>query len=79
MRIDPAFGDDESFSRLCREAEARGISILLDGVFNHTGADSRYFDIYSRYGGGAYKNPDSPIAAGIISGQRMMNMSAGGG
>ena len=60
MRIDPAFGDDESFSRLCREAEARGISILLDGVFNHTGADSRYFDIYSRYGGGAYKNPDSP-------------------
>ena len=60
MRIDPAFGDDESFSRLCREAEARGVSILLDGVFNHTGADSRYFDIYSRYGGGAYKNPDSP-------------------
>lgn len=60
MRIDPAFGDDESFSRLCREAEARGVSILLDGVFNHTGADSRYFDIYSRYGDGAYKNPDSP-------------------
>lgn len=60
MRIDPAFGDEESFARLCGEARKRGISVLLDGVFNHTGADSRYFDRYSRYGGGAYKNPDSP-------------------
>ena len=31
------------------EANALGIRIMLDGVFSHTGADSRYFDKFSRY------------------------------
>ena len=61
MKIDPAFGDDEVFARLCSEAESYGIRIICDGVFNHTGADSRYFDKYSRYGGtGAYNSQLSP-------------------
>ena len=47
--IDPALGDERSFSRLAEEAGKRGIRLILDGVFNHCGADSRYFDYYNQY------------------------------
>ena len=60
LRIDPMLGTEEDFRLLCEEAHKRGISVLLDGVFSHTGADSRYFDIYNRYGNGAYHDPNSP-------------------
>lgn len=61
MRIDPAFGDEAVFQRLCAEAEARGIRILLDGVFNHTGDDSKYFNKYGHYNSlGAYQSKESP-------------------
>ena len=60
MRIDPMFGDEAGFSRLCSEALDRGIRILCDGVFSHTGSDSRYFDIHDRYGDGACHHQDSP-------------------
>ena len=34
---------------------------MLDGVFSHTGSDSRYFNREGRYGeGGAYRDPNSP-------------------
>ncbi|HML49623.1 MAG TPA: glycoside hydrolase family 13 protein, partial [Clostridia bacterium] len=42
-RVDPWLGDEGDFARLCQEAEALGIRVLLDGVFSHTGADSEYF------------------------------------
>ena len=45
---------------LCAAAEKRGIRVILDGVFSHTGADSRYFDRENRFGGGAYGDPQSP-------------------
>ena len=62
-RIDPILGSEEEFCQLCREAGAHGIRIMLDGVFSHTGADSRYFDKYSRYDElGAYESPDSPYS-----------------
>ena len=48
-RVDPLLGDEESFERLCRAASEKGIRILLDGVFSHTGDDSRYFNRYGRY------------------------------
>ncbi|NCC67193.1 MAG: DUF3459 domain-containing protein [Clostridia bacterium] len=61
MKLDPSFGDDEVFARLCTEAKSFGIRVICDGVFNHTGADSRYFDKFSRYGGaGAYNRKSSP-------------------
>lgn len=47
--IDPAFGDLDTFRTLTAEAAARGIHIILDGVFNHTSSDSIYFDRYGRY------------------------------
>lgn len=48
-RIDPLLGTESDFSALCDEAKRLGIRIILDGVFNHTGADSRYFNKYKRY------------------------------
>lgn len=63
-RIDPMFGDEEAFRRLCREAQATGISVILDGVFSHTGSDSRYFNRYGTYDSvGAWQSPDSPYSS----------------
>lgn len=38
-RIDPRLGDDTDFDHLVAEADRRGLRVLLDGVFNHVGAD----------------------------------------
>lgn len=61
MKIDPMFGDSEDFRKLCSEAGKLGISIILDGVFSHTGSDSIYFNKYGNYPGpGAYQSKASP-------------------
>lgn len=61
--VDPALGGDKAFDRLIAAAHARGMHVLLDGVFNHTGDDSRYFNRYGTYPDiGAYQSPDSPYA-----------------
>ena len=60
MKVDPMFGDEEGFTSLCKEAAERGIRVICDGVFSHTGSDSLYFDINDRYGNGACHHPDSP-------------------
>lgn len=61
--IDPIVGDDEAFHELMHAAEERGIQVLLDGVFSHTGADSQYFNRYGRYDSiGAYQSEHSPYA-----------------
>ncbi len=49
MRPDPILGTTEDFESLCRSAGERGIRIVLDGVFSHTGADSVYFNRYGNY------------------------------
>jgi len=59
-KIDPMFGSEEDFRALCRTAAEYGIRVICDGVFAHTGSDSKYFDRYGHYGGGAYGDPDSP-------------------
>lgn len=59
--IDPSFGAEADFRALCAEAEKRGIRVILDGVFSHTGSDSLYFNKDGSYGeGGAYNDPESP-------------------
>lgn len=61
MKIDPLLGNEDDFKLLCEEARKRGIRIVLDGVFNHTGADSVYFNKNNRYdSNGAYNSYDSP-------------------
>ncbi len=58
--IDSMFGGREAFLDLLAKAEKADIKIILDGVFNHTGDNSRYFDKYGEYGGkGAYSDESS--------------------
>ena len=62
--IDPYLGTEEDFLNLCREAEQLGISIVLDGVFSHTGSDSIYFNKEGHYDSvGAFQSPESPYAS----------------
>lgn len=37
--VDPAFGTNEEFVDLVRKAHAKGIKIMIDAVFNHSGTD----------------------------------------
>ncbi len=63
LRIDGLLGDEKEFTALTDEAKAKGISVILDGVFNHTGEDSRYFNRYGRYDSvGAFQSKSSPYA-----------------
>ena len=65
MQVDPSFGTEADLRSLCAAAKKRGIRVLLDGVFSHTGADSRYFNKYGSYGehAGAYRDEKSPYRA----------------
>ena len=61
MKVDPAFGGEEAFEQLLKQAKEAGIRIVLDGVFNHTGDDSLYFNRYGKYDSvGAYQSTKSP-------------------
>ncbi len=60
MRIDGMFGGEKAFRNLIEKAKEKDIRIILDGVFNHTGDNSIYFDRYGEYGNtGAYSDPKS--------------------
>lgn len=61
-KIDPLLGTEEDFIHFCKTAKEKGIRVILDGVFSHTGADSIYFNKSGRYGEhtGAFRDPDSP-------------------
>lgn len=60
-KIDPMLGTEDDFKDLCAKANDKGIRVILDGVFNHTGSDSIYFNKSGRYPGpGAYQSKDSP-------------------
>lgn len=61
LEIDSMFGGEEAFDALIKRANELDIKIILDGVFNHTGDNSLYFDRYGEYGGiGAYSSESSP-------------------
>ena len=59
-KIDELLGNEDDFSNLCKMAHERGIKIILDGVFSHTGSNSKYFDKLGIFGNGAYNCSDSP-------------------
>lgn len=60
MKIDPMLGTNDDFRELCSKAEEFGISIIIDGVFSHTGANSIYFNKYNYYDSiGAYNSRES--------------------
>ncbi len=61
MKVDEMFGGDKALEHLISEAKKRNIRIILDGVFNHTGNDSIYFNAKNRYPtAGAMQGKDSP-------------------
>ena len=60
-QVDEMFGGENALKYLIEKAVEKGIRIILDGVFNHTGDDSRYFNRYGKYKTlGAYQSKDSP-------------------
>ena len=62
--IDPMLGNVDDFRTLCDQAHARGIRVILDGVFSHTGFTSRYFNGDGAYDTlGASQSLDSPYYA----------------
>ena len=62
-KIDPMLGSGENFASLCRKAHGLGMHIMLDGVFNHTGFVSKYFNGDGFYPGlGAAQSQDSPYS-----------------
>ncbi|NKF08809.1 glycoside hydrolase family 13 protein [Clostridium gasigenes] len=59
-KIDGMFGTEKDFKVLCEEAKKLGIRIILDGVFSHTGSDSKYFNKLGTYKNeGAYQSKES--------------------
>lgn len=60
-QVDELLGGNAALQFLIDRAKEKGIGIILDGVFNHTGDDSKYFNKYGRYPTlGAYQSKDSP-------------------
>ena len=60
-KVDPMLGTQEDFDRLCEVARQKGIRVVLDGVFSHTGDDSIYFNKFGTYDTkGAYQGKESP-------------------
>ncbi|HUF05854.1 MAG TPA: alpha-amylase family glycosyl hydrolase [Candidatus Binatia bacterium] len=65
--IDPDLGTREDLEGLVADAEALGMRVLLDGVFNHVSSDSPYFDRAERFPElGACESADSPWAEWFI-------------
>ena len=61
MTVDSMFGGEKALEDLIRETRKRNIHIIFDGVFNHTGADSIYFNKFDNYNTlGAYQSKNSP-------------------
>ena len=60
LKLDPMLGTEEDFINLCAEAKKRKIGIIIDGVFNHTGSNSRYFNRDNQFDElGAYQSKES--------------------
>lgn len=60
-KIDPMLGTNEDFAALCDAAHVQGMRVMLDGVFNHTGYVSRYFNGDGSYPtAGAAQSRSSP-------------------
>lgn len=60
-KIDSLLGDETEFAGLLAEAGKMGIKVVLDGVFSHTGSNSRYFNQKGEYESiGAVQSIESP-------------------
>jgi len=63
LAIDSDFGSEDDLKTLIKRADKRGMRVVLDGVFSHTGDDSIYFNKYNKYDSeGAYQSQSSPYS-----------------
>ena len=61
--VDPYAGCNEDLKNLCDKAHQKGMKVVLDAVFNHTGNDSKYFNEYETFDTvGAYQSIYSTYA-----------------
>ena len=61
---DPMLGTEEDFSALCKAAHDRSIRVILDGVYSHTGSNSRYFNREKAFDDiGAHNSKESPYSS----------------
>ncbi|MGP4082259.1 glycoside hydrolase family 13 protein [Pseudalkalibacillus sp. R45] len=57
MEIDPQFGDKDTFRKLIDECHKRGIKVMLDAVFNHSGYFFEPFqDVLKNQENSTYRN-----------------------
>lgn len=60
LNVDPYAGSNADLNSLCDAAHRRGMKVILDAVFNHTGNDSIYFNEFGSFPNiGAYQSNDS--------------------
>lgn len=52
FRIDPRLGDEGDWQHFVDAAHGRGLLVMLDGVFNHVGAQHELVDAAVHHGGG---------------------------
>ena len=59
---DPMLGTMDDFREMVKAAHERGIRVILDGVYSHTGSNSLYFNKDGAFSGttGAYQDKESP-------------------
>lgn len=57
---DPMLGTEADFTAMCKAAHEKGMRVILDGVYSHTGSNSLYFNKDGAFPGvGAYQSKDS--------------------
>ena len=60
-KVDPVLGNSDTLKNFIDTAHSNDMIVILDGVFNHVGSDSIYFNKNGRYPNkGAYDGPESP-------------------
>ncbi len=58
--VDPYAGTNQDLKNLCDAAHQKGMRVILDAVFNHTGNDSKYFNEYEHFDElGAFQSQES--------------------
>lgn len=60
LKPDDMFGSEQDLKNLVTSAKEKGISIIIDGVYNHTGSDSIYFNKFKNFDSlGAFNSKES--------------------
>jgi cyclomaltodextrinase len=73
LAVDPLLGGDAALRRLVDEAHARGIRVMLDGVFNHSGRGFWPFHHILEAGGQSPYRDWFVLDPDVLAGKRQLN------